>query len=213
MTTASRSPFNAPAVARHDGPETSHRAAQRLTKSHALRTQREIVLAALIRNPGSTAAEIAELTGMKRHDPSRRLPEMRKAGLVTNGRERVCRITGAESLTWLPLQSGQSLLEAQEAGETDDEQLIRWFRENRDRLPAEPFDLRPGERVRGPKKFYAALESDVAAGPTGPSGEFFWRSVTRARWSPLLGDIAALKAIVDRRASESNNTESSTNAA
>ena len=212
MTTASRSPFNAPTVARHDGPETSHRAAQRLNESRAVRTQREIVLAALIRNPGSTAAEIAELTGMKRHDPSRRLPEMRKAGLVTNGRERVCRVTGAESLTWLPLQSGQSLLESQTEPETADDQLISWFRENRDRLPPEPFDLRPGERILNPERFYAALETDIAAGPTGPTGEFFWRSVTRARWSPLLGDIAALKVIVDRSERSATDTETSTDA-
>jgi hypothetical protein len=76
--------------------------------------------------------------------------------------------------------------------------LIAWFYQQRDRwndLPTEPFDLRPGEHIANPELFYRALETDITAGPTG---EYFWRSVTRARWSPLLGDLSALKQITEQ---------------
>ena len=49
-----------------------------------------------------TAAEIAEAAGLERHVPSRRLPELRQAGQVKNGEERVCAITGNPSMTWFP---------------------------------------------------------------------------------------------------------------
>jgi CRP-like cAMP-binding protein len=63
---------------------------------------RERCLEAVIRNPGATAAEIAGAICMGRYAPSRRLPELRAAGLVTNGRSRICRVTQRLSLTWFP---------------------------------------------------------------------------------------------------------------
>lgn len=53
--------------------------------------------------PGRTAAEIADALGMERHAPSRRLPELRHAGLVRNGEARKCEVMGRQSLTWLPV--------------------------------------------------------------------------------------------------------------
>jgi hypothetical protein len=56
--------------------------------------------------PGLTAAEIASATGLERHVPSRRLPELRDRNLVTNGKPeifRICNVTGNLSLTWYPL--------------------------------------------------------------------------------------------------------------
>lgn len=66
------------------------------------RSQRHRCLLVVVMMPGRTAAEIAAAACMKRHVPSRRLPELRQAGLVTNGVERICGITGNPSTTWYP---------------------------------------------------------------------------------------------------------------
>ena len=70
------------------------------------------------------------------------------------------------------------------------ELLIAWFRENRQRLPAEPFTLSPGVEICDPARFYASLDADVAAGPTTT---IRGRQIPRQRWQPLLEDLAALK--------------------
>jgi hypothetical protein len=44
---------------------------------------------------------------MERYVPSRRLPELRGAGLVKNGRSRVCAVTGRLSVTWFPAREAQ----------------------------------------------------------------------------------------------------------
>jgi hypothetical protein len=58
------------------------------------------------KRPGSTAAEIAARSGLERHVPSRRLPELRQAGRIKNGPQRVCTVTGNPSMTWLPVKGG-----------------------------------------------------------------------------------------------------------
>lgn len=90
------------ARARCTDPETSHAAAREADESGRTAKQRFIVLEYVERVPGATAAEIAVLAGLERHVPSRRLPELREAGLVRNGAARICRKTGRKSLTWWP---------------------------------------------------------------------------------------------------------------
>ena len=92
------------AKSRWSDPHTSHEAAQEAESSGRARAHRETCLAEVRRNPGKTAAEIAKATGLERHVPSRRLPDLRDAGLVKNGEARVCGVTGRASLTWLPAQ-------------------------------------------------------------------------------------------------------------
>ena len=65
-------------------------------------SQRHLCLLEVWKQPGRTAAEIARTACLKRHIPSRRLPELRRAGRVRNGVERACSVTGHSSLTWLP---------------------------------------------------------------------------------------------------------------
>lgn len=69
--------------------------------------QRKACLDEVIKNPGKTAAEIAKATGLDRHTPSRRLPELRLAGLVKNGPQRRCSTSHRQSLSWLPHKEGQ----------------------------------------------------------------------------------------------------------
>ena len=89
------------AKSRQTDPVTSHQAASDAELSGRAASQRAICLAWVNSQPGQTAAEIARAVGLERHAPSRRLPELRKRGIVTNGDVRTCTITGRQSMTWL----------------------------------------------------------------------------------------------------------------
>ncbi|MAH46986.1 winged helix-turn-helix domain-containing protein [Candidatus Pacearchaeota archaeon] len=99
-----RLPFDlfdrAHARARRSDPGTSHVAAAEVEASGSAKAQRALCLQTVRSTPGLTAAEIAVVTGLERHAPSRRLPELRDCGLVCNGTARPCRATGRLSLTW-----------------------------------------------------------------------------------------------------------------
>ena len=84
-------------------PETSRLAAESAESSGNAHAQRDVCLAEVTSRPGSTAAEIAAATGLERHAPSRRLPELREEDLVTNGSSRICAVTHRLSMTWLPV--------------------------------------------------------------------------------------------------------------
>ena len=88
---------------RRNDPHTSALAAEDVEASGAAQAQRNLCLAEVIKQPGKTAAEIAHQTGLERHAPSRRLPELRDAGLVSNGRSRICAVTQRLSMTWFPV--------------------------------------------------------------------------------------------------------------
>ena len=90
------------ARARNTDPPTSHAAAREVEKKGHAADQRAICLAEARKNPGQTAAEIARATGLERHAPSRRLPELRDAGLLRNGETIRCSVTRRLSITWLP---------------------------------------------------------------------------------------------------------------
>ncbi len=90
------------ALARTTDPITSHQAARDAEHRGVAAAHRLLCLAQVTHQPGLTAAEIAEATGLERHAPSRRLPELRDAGLVVNGPIRLCAVKGRRSLTWNP---------------------------------------------------------------------------------------------------------------
>ncbi len=92
---------------RRSDPKTSQTAARELATSGLAKTQRDLCLLAVRKSPGSTATEIAEAIDLERHAPSRRLPELRDAGLIINGPERRCRVLGRASITWLPAETPQ----------------------------------------------------------------------------------------------------------
>lgn len=91
------------AAARATDPETSHEAAREMELSGKAGNQRRLCLEEVKRYPGGTAAEIAAGLGLERHVPSRRLPELRAAGLVTNGEVRECKVMKSRSMTWFPV--------------------------------------------------------------------------------------------------------------
>lgn len=90
------------ARARREDPATSHEAAEGVEASGKANDQRSLCLERVRRYPGETAAEIAAALHIERHIPSRRLPELRDAGLVKNGQTRVCGVMGRQSMTWIP---------------------------------------------------------------------------------------------------------------
>ncbi|MDH4201382.1 MAG: winged helix-turn-helix domain-containing protein [Phycisphaerae bacterium] len=94
------------AKSRRTDPVTSHQAAHEVEKSGRAASHRAMCLASVNMRPGQTAAEIAVHTGLERHAPSRRLPELRDQGLIANGQSRVCTATGRLSLVWLPVAGG-----------------------------------------------------------------------------------------------------------
>ncbi len=98
------------ARSRSTDPSTSRDAAHSIERRGVAHAQREKCLAEVRRRPGQTAAEIALQVGLERHAPSRRLPELREAGLVVNGAARKCGVVGSLSLTWWARVGGQGVL-------------------------------------------------------------------------------------------------------
>lgn len=96
------------ARARRYDPETSHVAAARVERRGSAEAQRALCLSAVLDHPGRTAAEIARITGLERHAPSRRLPELRDAEYIQVGPSRVCEVTGNPSMTWYPISYKES---------------------------------------------------------------------------------------------------------
>lgn len=91
------------ARSRRTDPDTSRLAAESVEDSGRAQAQRDICLAEVKNHPGRTAAEIAAETGLERHAPSRRLPELREMDIVMNGRSRICAVTSRLSMTWFPV--------------------------------------------------------------------------------------------------------------
>ncbi len=92
---------NAQPLARTSDPATSKAAAKVLTRSGQRDSSKAKVLAQL-RQAGTalTSAELASRSGIPHPTVHKRLPDLRRDGLVGNGPARKCGITGRQSLTW-----------------------------------------------------------------------------------------------------------------
>lgn len=92
--------------ARNTDPSTSHEAACDAESSGRAQRHRDLVLAALLANPGATSAELGVVV-LDRWECARRLPDLRNRGLVRTcekGQERICRVNGTKALTWWPTE-------------------------------------------------------------------------------------------------------------
>lgn len=90
------------ARSRNSDPETSYDAARLVEISGKAGSQRRRCYDAIRLQPGLTSSEVDNLLGFSREVAHRRLPELRDAGLLKTGPERVCRIRGTSHLTWFP---------------------------------------------------------------------------------------------------------------
>lgn len=84
---------------RNNDPPTSTLAGDQIESDDTAQHHRAMCLEAVRRSPGMTAREIEAQLGVKAHT---RLPELRKNGLVANGRDRTCKISGRRAMTWHP---------------------------------------------------------------------------------------------------------------
>ena len=93
------------AKARRTDPSTSHEAARSFERTSA-KAHREMIRDYVRANPGQTCDEIADGVGLDRVATGKRLPELRKAGLIGQGSIRKCSIKGRRMLTWGKPQTG-----------------------------------------------------------------------------------------------------------
>jgi hypothetical protein len=84
------------ALAHRADPQTSYDAAQQQT-----------VLAALRQCDGATHAELGAFMGLHWLTPTRRLPELERAGLVRRGEPWICTVKGSKCCTWWLTEAGQ----------------------------------------------------------------------------------------------------------
>ncbi len=92
-------------AARATDPQSSHEAAERVTRTGARQNQAEAVLEALKTYPGSTSRELAERAGLDRHLVARRLPDLEHANTARQGELRACCYAGRSAVTWWLVKS------------------------------------------------------------------------------------------------------------
>lgn len=96
-----RTLFDGLPLAANADPVTSHEAAERHTASGARGRHCRLVLTLVQENPGATAVELyAVQQELERHEVSRRLADLRNAGLVCQGEPRACTVRGTRMVTW-----------------------------------------------------------------------------------------------------------------
>ena len=88
-------------TARGTDPESSHQAAEHITKIGDRATQQRQVVRAAAKWPGLTSRELAAKMNQCRYVVARRLPEVSPI-YVTNGPPRRCTVTGRLAQTWWP---------------------------------------------------------------------------------------------------------------
>lgn len=87
-------------AARSTDPESSHMAADDITRSGKRAHQQHQAVAAVRAKPGMTSFELALATGLDRFMLARRLPDCVTAGSVVKGTPKKCTVTGKMALTW-----------------------------------------------------------------------------------------------------------------
>lgn len=84
---------------RNTDPPTSVLAGHEAEADGSAQRHRAMCFDTVMQTPGMTAREIEDRLGIKAH---KRLPELRRAGMVRNGKSRACAVTGRQALTWHP---------------------------------------------------------------------------------------------------------------
>jgi hypothetical protein len=83
-------------------PTTSRQAAERVTAIGSRVDHLKRIVAAVRARPGSTSAELAEYSGLERHEAARRTADAAQAGLIVRGPSKTCSVGGRAAITWYP---------------------------------------------------------------------------------------------------------------
>ncbi len=101
---ALRRPLRGGPLASPADPVTSIDAGEQHAKSGRLSSNCKVALQLVTLYPGKTAVELfncqGDLGSMQRHEMSRRLADLKNAGLVKQGDPRVCEFAGTKQVTW-----------------------------------------------------------------------------------------------------------------
>ncbi len=89
-----------PASHKND-PSTSFEAEEKMNQGKRF-THQAILSEMVEKQPGKTAAELGEITGLGQHECARRLSEINGV-TVERGDRRRCRVKGTMMMTWQPL--------------------------------------------------------------------------------------------------------------
>jgi len=89
-----------PPLWRQADPQTSREAVKESLAG--LGSQQRAVLAAIRRNPGLTASELAERCELNRVQIGKRAPDLARAGLVQKGEPKRSPVSGRREVTWYP---------------------------------------------------------------------------------------------------------------
>jgi hypothetical protein len=84
---------------RNADPPTSALAGRQAETNGSARQHRAMCFDTVMQTPGLTAREIEDRLDIKAH---KRLPELRRGGMVRNGPSRICSVSGKQALTWHP---------------------------------------------------------------------------------------------------------------
>lgn len=92
-------------IARRDDPDTSHFAASEISQ-RLLASQKLAILRFVVRRGGLTSLEIARESGIDRYVVARRLPDLRKDGLVSDTGSKRDLVTGRLGRSWIATARG-----------------------------------------------------------------------------------------------------------
>jgi hypothetical protein len=87
---------------RSTDPDTSRQAAEMVTAIGARADHVGRIIRAVRVHPGRTSAELAQLTGLERHEAARRTADAEHQGSIHKGAPRVCSVGGRSAVTWWP---------------------------------------------------------------------------------------------------------------
>lgn len=94
--------FVATPAARASDPDTSHEAAEQITRDGSRHQWRKQVAEAVRSYPGRTSRELARSCRIAHEILHKRLPECVTAGVVCKGDARRCLVTGRRTTVWWP---------------------------------------------------------------------------------------------------------------
>ena len=79
---------------RRTDPDTSRQAAEHVTAIGSRADHLKRIVAAVTARPGRTSAELAEDTGLERHEAARRTADAAQAGYIVRGPSKTCSVGG-----------------------------------------------------------------------------------------------------------------------